>query len=324
MNFRIAHINGVTSLGYKKIKFNKIYTKASSNKIRNVNGGEDGELKANLNSSFSSLGIVKEAEKIIVEKMPDGRYRVVDGNHRFRRIDESMLDNGMLEVEVVKFANGKLGDLARGLLQAGTNLPLPNKPMTKAQLATHIYSMSKRGLVNLLDDDEVKEIIEQMASWMSDTWKYNVRKEAQTMNGVPVEFVSYDKKESKKLLAQHGIGTEFAYNDKINMHEAVLKSGTEWRGMGHAIRKFMESECKIKTKVVVGLEKSPAGGDFDAARKGVEETCRKQIETWRQFFCEYGLTAASMDDFMEFSGKALPQDGINEKEESDNNELVDY
>ena len=37
-----------------------------------------------------------------------------------------------------------------------------------------------------------------------------------------------------------------------------------------------------------------------------------------------GQSFASMDDFMEFSGKALPQDGINEKEESDNNELVDY
>ena len=55
MNFRIARINGVKSLGYKKIKFNKIYTSASSNKIRNVNGGEDNELKANLNSSFSAL-----------------------------------------------------------------------------------------------------------------------------------------------------------------------------------------------------------------------------------------------------------------------------
>ena len=324
-NFRLNHIEGVDSKGIQKIKFSKIYTEATSNTVRTTNGGEDDILKTDLKRSVDTLGLIENADKIIVEKMLDGRYLVVNGNHTFSAISDSaedILTDGKLDVEVVKFANGDLGKRARVLVQMSTNIPLPHKRMTYKQVGNQIYQMSLNGELNIHDDQEIKEVINQIASWMSDSWKRDVRIYAQKQSGMPLEFVSQNKAETKEVLAHNGIGTEFAYSHTNGMYETVVRSESEWRTMGRAIQKFMKSEGKTKTSAVVALSKAPARGDFKAARELVKTTCEEQFNAFRDFFMEYGLDA-ELSEFIEFTGKALPQDGINEKDEVKNNTIVD-
>tara|TARA_B100001094_G_scaffold176766_1_gene170722 strand:+ start:239 stop:1213 length:975 start_codon:yes stop_codon:yes gene_type:complete len=321
-NFRLNHIEGVDSKGIQKIKFSKIYTEATSNKVRTANGGENDILKTDLKRSVDTLGLIENADKIIVEKMPDGRYLVVNGNHTFSVITEDILPDGKLDVEVVKFANGDLGTRARLVVQMSTNIPLPQKRMSREHVANQIYQMGLAGLLNINDDQEIKEIINQIASWMGDDWKRKVRNDAKKMSGVPLEFVSQDKKQTKKVLADNGIGTEFAYNHTNGMYETVLRSESEWRTMGRAIQKFMKSEGKTKTSATLALSKAPARGDFKAARELVKTTCEEQFNAFRDFFMEYGLDA-ELSEFLEFTGKALPQDGLNEMDEVDNHTLID-
>lgn len=321
-NFRISHVNGAKSLGIIRVPFDDIYTESSSNKVRTLNGGECDELKQNLDTSYDALGIVESVDKIIVERMSDGRYRVVDGNNRFGQISKnraSLLDDdGMITVELVEFKN----DLSRSILQAATNLPLANKPMTAKECGMVIYAASVRGELSLHSDAEINDVIEQMAPDRSKSWKATCRKTAKTRGGIPVEFTSFSKDKQKEFLAKNGRGTAFDYNEDSDTYDAVLKNDTAWRVIMRALDKYTESEYKTKTRLVIGLSAAPAKGDFNTARRNVVEECRDGYENFQKFFRTHGLDA-SLDTFIEFTGKAFPQDALNEKDCERTNRLVD-
>ena len=309
-------------MGIIRVPFDSIYTESSSNKVRTLNGGECDELKQNLDTSYDALGIVDSVDKIIVESMPDGRYRVVDGNNRFGQISKnkaSLLDDdGMIEVELVQFES----TLSRTILQCATNLPLANKAMNASECAKVIYEASLKGELNIHSDAEINDVIEQMAPDRSKSWKGNVRRDAKRHGGVPVQFTAFNKDKQKEFLAKSGHGTAFDYNEESCTYDAVLKNDTEWRVIMRALNKFTESEYKTKTRVVIGLGGAPAKGDFNAARRKVEEDCRQGFENFQKFFRTYGLDA-SLDTFIEFTGKAFPQDALTEKDCENTNRLVD-
>jgi len=321
-NFRISHVNGAKSLGIIRVPFDGIYTESSSNKVRTLNGGECDELKQNLDTSYDALGIVDSVDKIIVESMPDGRYRVVDGNNRFGQISKnkaSLLDDdGMIEVELVQFNS----TLSRTILQCATNLPLANKSMKGAECAKVIYEASLKGELNIHSDVEINDVIEQMAPDRSKSWKGKVRNAAKKQGGIPVEFTAFNEDKQKEFLAKSGRGTAFSYNEESGTYDAVLKNDTSWRVILFAVTASTESEYKTKTRVVIGLSGAPAKGDFNAARRKVEDECRKGFENFQKFFRTHGPDA-SLDTFLEFTGKAFPQDGLTERDSENTNRLVD-
>lgn len=325
-HFRIKRITGVTSLGVKRVSFSKVYAKANTNHVRSLTGGEDGISKANLNCSFAGVGYIEEGQNpIIVEKTKNG-YLVCDGNLRFSQINPSILpaDQTIL-VEIVKFESGSIGRRARKATQGATNLPLSCKPHTAQDIAIILKSMCEDGDLNVLDDDDLKNQIEEMAGDRSKSWKNDVKNRVKQMKGLPVEFIQYSKDKSAKFLGDIGIGTEGKFNSKDNVYETVTKSGSEYRTENQALMKFMsetELSKRLKTRAIRGLENSPAGGDFNAARRAIKDKHEEIFNTWKAFFMEYGTTA-TLDTFMVFTDTALPQDGINEKDADNNGELVD-